>query len=365
MNPVVREYLLKKRQPSKLTEEDAPEPEGMAPDELATPSFDSAPPMVSAPDAPAEPADYDAIADLKAAQGEAKRENATNRFLEGAQTVNDAFTHSGVDQFAPSNAVQDAKDRGQTVREYVLQKYRDRLGSAQQMNAHAALNNSLRQRQTPQAKPVDPLDEEAKRAKIEKDRALAERAKRAPVVKPPKVKGPKGAKDLTPSALSELATFDVAAQELDNLGKSFDALGMDGAGGKWAGRATDALGMQGTDAAKYQADAKRAMQAVGTILEGGKLAAGDEVKYREMLPKAGDSREVAQRKIAGLKAFLADLKKKKIEAYNAGGYNAPALDHSDGNAASGRVMVTNGSETLEIDADDLADAEADGYRRAE
>jgi hypothetical protein len=49
--------------------------------------------------------------------------------------------------------------------------------------------------------------------------------------------------------------------------------------------ATEALGLQDTDAAEYEAKAAPVRQGVGTILESGKLAAGDEAKYKNMLPR--------------------------------------------------------------------------------
>jgi hypothetical protein len=68
------------------------------------------------------------------------------------------------------------------------------------------------------------------------------------------------------------------------------------------------------------ADARRTMQAVGTILEGGKLAAGDEIKYARMLPQAGDSVDIAQQKVDGLRKLLSSLKAARVEAFRGGGF---------------------------------------------
>lgn len=200
MNAVVREYLLKKRQPSKLTEEDAEDP--MAPPEYAEPN-----PLNSEPEGPgmdpseladyvrtpvehAEPG-YDPVADLKAAQAAAKQDEARGRFLEGTSRINDAFTGSGVETYKGNHEVADAKDRGAAVREYMLQKYRGKLGDAQTMNAQAALNNSVRARQAPApAKTVDPLDRDLERKR--KEAAIKESEARA--AKLQRVPAPKAAK---------------------------------------------------------------------------------------------------------------------------------------------------------------------------
>jgi len=84
------------------------------------------------------------------------------------------------------------------------------------------------------------------------------------------------------------------------------------------------------------------MQSVGKILEGGKLAAGDEVKYARMLPQAGDPPEQAQRKIQGLKTMLRDARSRREKELAAGGYKVPETETSDQPAQSaGKVSVTS------------------------
>jgi hypothetical protein len=127
-------------------------------------------------------------------------------------------------------------------------------------------------------------------------------------------------KTLPVSTLTELADFDSAAKELDRLAGRFVELEQGGYWAKIKAKGSEALGMQGTDAALYASEAKRAMQGVGKILEGGKLAAGDELKYRALMPEAGDSPERLHSKVQGLKTMLADLKAGRIGAYRAAGY---------------------------------------------
>lgn len=174
-------------------------------------------------------------------------------------------------------------------------------------------------------------------------------------------RGPGAGKELPTGSLSELADYEVAEKAIDDLAGAFNALKMGGAEGKLGSAATKGLGLQGTDSAQYNADAKQAMQFVGKILEGGKLAAGDEVKYEAMLPKAGDSDAVVAAKVNGLKAKLRQQRAAKLKAYGSGGYKTPETDEPD--ATAGRVTVSNGTETLEIDAADLPAAEADGFKR--
>lgn len=129
---------------------------------------------------------------------------------------------------------------------------------------------------------------------------------------------------LPASTVTELAGLPAAERQVDELVSEFKRLGMGGTAGRAGATVTDALKLQSTDAAEYQAAARRAMQAAGTILEGGKLAAGDEVKYQRMLPQAGDSPEVVAQKADGMKRFLRELASGRIESLKKAGYNAPA-----------------------------------------
>ena len=112
---------------------------------------------------------------------------------------------------------------------------------------------------------------------------------------------------------------------------------------KAAGAVTDALNLQGTDAAEYRAAAQLAQQAAGKIVEGGKLAAGDELKYRKMMPQPGDSPEVVKQKAEGMKSFLRDLASRRARAFKESGYNvAPSLMPSDAPMAPpARQTATN------------------------
>lgn len=229
-----------------------------------------------------------------------------------------------------------ALSRRNAVQNYLLQKQR---GDTNALNAEAARNNSLRTRAVTQPK-VDNLEEEkadALKAKAERDRAQAAKAMRPPVVKP--AKAAKGPQILPTSALSELSDIDTASAQLAKLDTDFRALEQSGTWAKYRARASDTLGQQDGPAAVYAAKARLAMQGVGKILEGGKLAAGDEAKYREMLPKPGDSLEVLKAKVDGLRGFLSEMKSQRIKTYKAGGYrapeDAPAVSGGDGDLVKG------------------------------
>lgn len=130
-------------------------------------------------------------------------------------------------------------------------------------------------------------------------------------------------KMLPPSTIEGLADLPSALAEVEKLDEKFRALGMDSAGAKVGSFFTGLLGLQGTDAAAYNAAAMLAMQGVGKIMEGGKLAAGDEMKYRAMLPRAGDSQEVAQQKVRGAATYLMGLVNNRVSALKEAGYAVP------------------------------------------
>lgn len=130
-------------------------------------------------------------------------------------------------------------------------------------------------------------------------------------------------KPLAPTALAELADADVAKKQVDGLAKTFSDLDMGSPTAKVSSFFTQLLGLQFTDAAKFDAESRRVQQAAGKILEGGKLAAGDETKYRNMLLKPGDAREIVAAKTAGMVDFLEEVKAGRIKVYRAGGYKVP------------------------------------------
>lgn len=78
--------------------------------------------------------------------------------------------------------------------------------------------------------------------------------------------------------------------------------------------------LPGTDAAQYSDAADTAAQAVGYILEGGKLSDADLPRYRRMLPTAGDGDARARAKAENLKRALAAKRAGQLEAFGKSGY---------------------------------------------
>ncbi len=182
--------------------------------------------------------------------------------------------------------------------------HRDSMGIAESNNAMARASLGLRQKADERDKKKDELE-------------AAQKAK---------------GHQTSTSTLTDLADAETAIQELGPLGQKFKDLEMSGPMAKVSGKLTDALDLQGTDAAEYKAAALRAMQGVGKIMEGGKLATSDEDKYRRMLPRAGDAPDIADQKIKESQAFLRKLKDERIKVLRAGGYDVPDVGGAGGEA---------------------------------
>ena len=146
-------------------------------------------------------------------------------------------------------------------------------------------------------------------------------------------------KTLPVSEVGELSSLPVAEMQVDRLADEFKRLDMGGMKGRAGGAITDALGLRWTDSAEYNAAASLAMQAAGKIMEGGKLAAGDEMKYRQMLPRPGDSDDVVRQKVAGMKDFLRALAQARAKGLQESGYNVPPSLFPQGPKADPMVSV--------------------------
>lgn len=131
--------------------------------------------------------------------------------------------------------------------------------------------------------------------------------------------------------ISGLAALPVAEGEVDKVVEAFNRLNMGGAAGRAGSAVTGLFGLQNTDSAEFNAVALQAMQAAGKILEEGKLQAGDELKYKRMLPQAGDSEDVLKTKATGLKSYLRELASRKAKGLKDAGYAVPqSLDPTAG-----------------------------------
>lgn len=82
----------------------------------------------------------------------------------------------------------------------------------------------------------------------------------------------------------------------------------------------------GTEAAEYGDAARAAAQAVGYILEGGKLSDQDVPRYVNMLPTPGDSDERAMAKAEEIKKLLSLKRSGQLDAFGKAGYRTQGLE---------------------------------------
>lgn len=196
----------------------------------------------------------------------------------------------------------------------------------QMMERQKALAALLRpEPKAPVVKPPTRVNPDMEQADLDLKKARTAYLMRPPaprVAKTPKpgTAGSPEGKMLPASEVSGLSDLPVAEDQVNKLVDTFGRLNMGGMSGRASGAVTDIMGLRFTDAAEYNAAAKLAMQAAGKIMEGGKLAAGDEAKYAAMLPRPGDSQAVVEQKATGLKAFLRDLATRRAQAFKASGY---------------------------------------------
>lgn len=304
---------------------------------LGQPEVESPAPVIPASPAPVAPVPVtqfaDDDADLEAAR-EADRASrlAAGMELAGRQLVA-GITRTDVPQGLGANpseiplAMQRAKSRREQAAAALAAR---RQSTMDESTLDLQRSQAEKNRREPEPRGgIDYTESRAAELAL-KQQQLAEtiRANKAREAGRGKGKGEPKDKTLPVSTLTELADFETAAKELDRLEARFVELDQGGYWAKVKAKGSEALGMQGTDAALYASEAKRAMQGVGKILEGGKLAAGDELKYRALMPEPGDSPERLRSKVRGLKTMLSDLKAGRIGAYKAAGYKTGDMGES-------------------------------------
>lgn len=185
-----------------------------------------------------------------------------------------------------------------------------------------------------------------------------------------------GDKTLDREFAKNLAEFEAGRSSLEgNLKMLDDAYGRLGNGsgkvdtGFFGGlktKAGEAIGYE-TDEAEVQSQIQAAIQSSLRPILGGQFAAIEGQQIMERAFKPGSSTETNKKRLA----YEIDKIKQRVKDYEnqytywtgAGkgslkGYGAPA---PQGN--SGKIRVSNGIETMEIDASDLSEAEAEGFKR--
>lgn len=137
--------------------------------------------------------------------------------------------------------------------------------------------------------------------------------------------GPK-MKTLPAEQLASLGDFDTATKSVDELAKAHQAAGMSGMGSSVASMIpsgiANATGI-GSKTAEYNDRAHATAQAVGIILEHGKLSDRDVPRYLHMLPEAGDGPDRVAEKAANIHRLLQDEKASRLKTFSEGGYNTP------------------------------------------
>jgi hypothetical protein len=132
---------------------------------------------------------------------------------------------------------------------------------------------------------------------------------------------------ITGTEAQGLADFQTALDAVDRLSAAHASAGAGGLSGYLLGIAGDKTGgLIGGKVKEFNDLALATQQAVGKILEGGKLAAGDEVKYRKMLPKAGDSAEVVRNKAEALKTLLNDSYRNRVTFLRRSNFDTSGFD---------------------------------------
>ncbi len=172
---------------------------------------------------------------------------------------------------------------------------------------------------------------------------------------------------------STVGTYDAAQKQLDVLEASY-ASRASGLGSSLKSY------IKGTDANMFDKQADMSAQAIGQILEGGKLTETDLNNYKSMMPRASDTDDLAADKIVNLRRIIAEKKAGAISGFKQAGYDVAGFDGStpiaptgDGESGGfedtataaappkGKIWVSNGKEMREIDPSDLADAKKDNF----
>lgn len=168
-------------------------------------------------------------------------------------------------------------------------------------------------------------------------------------------------KTLPTTTVTGLADFTIAENSIKDLQKSFEENDMSGNVAKLESLAPDVVNKWlGTRVGRFNAQALIAMQNVGKIMEGGKLAAGDEAKYKSMLPQAGDNIDVARLKSKQASDFLRGLYDTQLQALKGSGYNTTGLMRGGATTGGAIKMKFPNGETYDIEPGDIADAKARG-----
>lgn len=99
---------------------------------------------------------------------------------------------------------------------------------------------------------------------------------------------------------------------------------------------TEATGL-GAESKATQGVIERVKQIIGKTLEGGVLRKEDEVKYAKILPKIGDSPDVARAKLEGLEAALRDKGESLLVSLEDAGYDVTKYRQREASKAGAKA----------------------------
>lgn len=241
-----------------------------------------------------------------------------------ALTDNTKYMMQGLDEDVASEK-QDKMSRNK-LNEYLMGKLLNQEGQVARAQTE---QEKMRNEQAMQAK--KDRDEAARLAqeKANKDREFALKEKELTLKNQ---EGP-GGKKLTQvpgSVAAELGQFDSATAMADDAFASYMAK---------ASQSGSSLKAQfpGTSANQYEKERNVAAQAIGTILEGGKLTDHDYERYKAMLPAATDTNQIAQTKISAIKNLILQKRKGKIDGLAQTGFDVSNVPLREPTGFSGQA----------------------------
>lgn len=171
---------------------------------------------------------------------------------------------------------------------------------------------------------------------------------------------------LSDKQVSTIAEYEKPLKMLDSIisdKANFDT-------GPLAGRLNAGASWVGLDDSKKSAFRADVGDALAQYIKGISGAAVSESERRALignLPTINDNDKSFMTKAAAVKKRLQELKEVELGLFEKQGKNVKnfktAPETTKEEPAKGKIHVSNGTDTLEIDEADLKDAEADGYKR--
>ncbi len=124
---------------------------------------------------------------------------------------------------------------------------------------------------------------------------------------------------MTAGAATEVGEMMAVNKMIDNLEKQYkEAASVGGAG-------ISSL-IPGSKAANYLQDKKASTQAIGVVLEKGKMTDNDRLFYQSMMPDPWDTNEKAKAKIDALRRYAKTKQEAQISGLKQGGFDVSGIE---------------------------------------